>query len=55
LFEAQGIAAEFLDQIFAARPEDMWWPTVDELLASRAVNRAGFELGVRVRDTHPNR
>jgi len=45
LFEAQGIAAEFLDQIFAARPEDMWWPTVDELLASRAVHRAGFQLG----------
>lgn len=45
LFEAQGIAAEFLDNIFAARPEDMWWPTVDELRAGGVVHRTGFSLG----------
>lgn len=45
LFEAQGIAAEFLDHIFAARPEEMWWPTVAELIAGRAVHRVGFVLG----------
>lgn len=45
LFKAQGIAPEFLDRIFAARPEEMWWPTVDELIAGGAVHRVGFSLG----------
>jgi len=45
LFEAQGIAPEFLDNIFAAGPDEMWWPTVDELRAGRAVHRTGFSLG----------
>jgi len=44
LFEAQGVAAEFLDQIFAARPEEMWWPTVAELIAGGAIHRSGFLL-----------
>jgi len=45
LFEAQGIADEFLAQIFAARPQDMWWPTPAELIAGGAIHGVGFALG----------
>jgi len=45
LFEAQGLADEFLAQIFAARPQDMWWPTPAELIAGRAIHGVGFALG----------
>jgi len=46
LFEAKGIAAEFLDKIFAARPDEMWWPTVEELIAAGVAHRIGepFDL-----------
>jgi len=46
LFEAQGLAPAFLDQIFAARPQEMWWPTVEELLAAGVTRRVEKLFGL---------
>ena len=31
-FQQQGVKSEFIDKLFNTQPEDLWYPTVDEML-----------------------
>ncbi len=44
LFEQQGISSEFLQKIFHRPPDDMWWPSTDELIASGIVHKIDFSI-----------
>lgn len=44
IFRQQGVAAEFLQKIFAQPPERMWWPETEELLRSGVIHQRGFSL-----------
>jgi len=43
-FREQGIAEEFLRKMFAHPPEDMWWPSGEELLRAGFVHNTDFIL-----------
>ena len=38
LFQRQGVKKEFLDKMFNATPDDLWYPTLEELLDSGVIH-----------------
>jgi hypothetical protein len=39
LFAEQGVSEEFLDKMFDARFDDMWYPSLEELLDSNVIHQ----------------
>ncbi len=38
IFESQGVAKEFIDRLFHAENDDMWYPRIEELLVSEVIH-----------------
>ncbi|WP_409523689.1 hypothetical protein [Nitrincola sp. MINF-07-Sa-05] len=38
IFERQGVAPEFLERLFSARHDDLWYPTKQEMLDAHVIN-----------------
>ena len=41
IFRQQGVVEDFLRQAFSYSPEDMWWPSAEELIRAGVVHRVG--------------
>lgn len=44
IFLRQGVSAAFLDRAFSYPPDDLWRPSVEELLRAGVIHRSGFSL-----------